>query len=531
MTDNYFAFSSLFSGLSSMAPTLLLFCGAALAIVLAKVVPEQKRVEILRLWTVALLLFSGWFELQTGFSHELGAALLHDPFSRFFRLMSVGGFALLAIFIPTTSLSSSLSSMSSESSNATGERRGMLELTYPIILLSAGGICFLAAAYSLLTLFIGLELCSIPMYLYFRGSAYVTKSEGVSETIVEASRSRFLRVFGYGLFSSLILLFGFAILYGIGGALDLIQLRVNISIVFLTFKKLGPALILAIALITAGVTSKMGLAPFHLWLGESHSLRRSGALPLALLSGLMSGIIALCRIFDNALIAFSGDVMAPLDWAPALTAVITITMFLTALVILKERSLRRILLWLAIAQGGFALCGVISASSIGLSGALLQTLFAILALAMAMPLLEGLESGAQIRETMVTDLTGLARRSPLAGGVLTLAFASLGALPFTAGFTARMDLFNSMLNTRQWWLFSLTAIVSLALLLTVIRLIWKMYRAPDSPADYSDMGLRVSMTPSMRVAAAITCVIILYAGISPVAIEEITVQAVAVFGL
>ncbi len=529
MTDSHFAFSSLFSGLSSMAPTLLLYCGAALALVLAKVVPEQKRVEVLRLWTVALLLFSGWLELQTGFSHEMGAALLHDPFSRFFRLMSVGGFALLAIFIPTTSMSPD-----AMSPDATKERRGMLELTYPIILLSAGGICFLAAAYSLLTLFIGLELCSIPMYLYFRGSAYVTKSEGAPETVAEASRARFLRVFGYGLFSSLVLLFGFAILYGIGGALELIQLRVNISIVFLTFKKLGPALILAIALITAGVTSKMGLAPFHLWLGESHSLRRSGALPLALLTGLMSGIIALSRIFDNALIAFSGDVMAPLDWAPALTAVFTITMFLTALVILKERSLRRILLWLAIAQGGFALCGVISASSIGLSGALLQTLFAILALAMAMPLLEGLEgleSGAQIRETMVADLTGLARRSPAAGAVLTLAFASLGALPFTAGFTARMDLFNSMLNTRQWWLFSLTVIVSLALLLIIIRLIWNMYRAPDSSADCSDMPLKLYLTPSMRVAAAITCAIILYAGISPAAIEEITVQAVAVFGL
>ncbi len=518
------------STLISLGPILLLFCGAALGMVLTRIVPESNRAAILRLWTITILLLSGWLELQTQFSSDFMATMMHDPFSRFFRLTAVGGFALMAIFLPPAS----------DSVLATRSHRRVLELTYPLMLLSAGGVFFLSAAYDLLTLFIGIELCAIPLYLYYRGITEIAESEIKTDTNGEENndseelRSRFLRVFGYGLFSSLILLFGIATIYGIGGETNLLQLRINISIVFLTYKKLGPGLILAIALIAAGLASKLGLAPFHMWLGEFHASRRCGALPLAILTGLLSGTIAIARIFDNVLIAFSGDVMAPLDWAPALTTIFTISMLLTVIVILRERSARRLLLWVSLAQGGFALIGIISASTVGLSGSLLQVLFAVLALAVAIPLIERIESretktqhqNGRIAETSLSDLSGLAHRSPLTAGLLILTLASIGAVPLTGGFIARKELVESALDSQQWWAFSLIIVVSLVIMFSIARVIWSMLRKPKQGLTYTTPHL----TPSMRLAAVLTCAMLVYAGINPAAVQEITVQAASVFG-
>ncbi len=538
MTDatipaGFFTWQTL-SALNVMAPTLLLFVGAGLSFVLVRFVRESNRAEISRLVTITILLFSGWFELQTPFSSGMGAAFLHDPFSRFFRLVAVSGFALLAIFLPSAASKSETHIYQSRS------QRRVLELTYPILLLSAGGIFFLAAAYDLITLFIGIELCAIPLYLYFKGISHISDSAKTSHSTDDTTdcenglRARFLRIFGYGIFSSLILLFGLATLYGIGGETNLLQLRVNISIVFLTYKKIGPSLILAIALISAGLTAKMGLAPFHLWMGEFHASRRSGALPLALLTGIITGVIAISRVFDNALIAFSGDVMAPLDWAPALTAIFTISMFLTVIIIIRERSVRRMLLWVALAQGGFAVIGIISANSAGLSGALTQTLFTILALAIVLPLIErmapvGFENhnpDGQIAELEFSDLAGLARRAPLTAGIIILSLASMAAVPFTGGFVARMGIIESALASQQWWAFSLIVVVSAAILFSVGRLIWSLLRKPE----FSVSPPAADLNMSMRLAAVITCVILIYSGVAPAAVEEMTVQAVSVFG-
>jgi NADH-quinone oxidoreductase subunit N len=530
LTTGFFS-GPLFSALGSLGPILLLFCGAGLGMVLIRLVADSNRAQISRLWTITILLLSAWLELHTQFSSDFMASMMHDPFSRFFRLVAVGGFTLLAIFLPPAP----------ETTLVSRSHRRVLELTYPLILLSVGGIFFLSAAYDLLTLFIGIELCAIPLYLYYRGIVEISESEAQVDTTGDATddseqlRARFLRVFGFGLFSSLILLFGLAVLYGIGGETNLLQLRINISIVFLTYKKLGPGLILAIALISAGLASKLGLAPFHMWLGEFHASRRCGALPLAILTGLLSGTIAIARIFDNTLIAFSGDVMAPLDWAPALTTIFSVSMLLTVVVILREQSARRLLLWISLAQGGFALVGIMSASAAGLSGALGQIMFTVLALAIVIPLVERLApegarnqpTNGQISETRLSEITGLAYRSPLTAGTLILTLASIGALPFTGGFVARMGLIESALESQQWWAFTLIVVVSLAILYSVVRIILSMFRKPERDTEISAPHLNMSM----RLAAVLTCAIIVYTGIEPAAIQEITAQAASVFGL
>ncbi len=519
------------ASLSVMAPTLFLFCGAGLSFVLMRFVGDSKRSHISRMWTITILLIAGWIELQTQFSSQMGAILLHDPFSRFFRLVAVSGFTLLAIFLPA----------SADNVKTPRLQQRVLELIYPILLLSVGGVFFLAEAYDLVTLFIGVELCAIPLYLYFRGITHIAETEashgdtGANLEIANGLRDKFLRFFGYGIFSSLIFLFGLAVLYGIGGETNLLQLRVNISIVFLTYKKIGPSMILAVALLSAGLAAKMGLAPFHLWMGEFHASRRSGALPLAILTGILTGSITFLRVFDNVLIAFSGDVMAPLDWAPALTIILTISMFLTVAAILRERSVRRMLLWIALAQGGFVMIGVISANSAGLSGALIQTMFTVLSLSMLLPLIERMapvgfgdwQSSGRIAEVELSDLRGLARRSPLIAGVLTLGLASLAAAPFTGGFVARLGLAESALDSQQWWAFSLIVVVSLVILFSIGRLVWSLFQKTEFAEKHSEPGL----TMSMRLAAAITCAILIYAGVAPSVVEVLTVQAVSVFGL
>lgn len=500
--------NSISAYLSASSPVALVYAVGLLLVVFHKPLASARGFDISRLLTLMTLALAGYLELNSALGVETSEAMMHDPYSRFFRVITLIGFGLFTVFFDKQTLTA-------ERRQETGASAGWI---FPTMLLTVGGTLNMASAYDLVSLFLSFELTFLPIYLALAYEARCLSNSGLQSSEQRAHRALF-----YGLFGSVTLAFGLVILYGLGGATNLIQLRINLSVVFLTFKKIGPAVILATALVATGLASRMGIAPFHLWYDTLKRSQLRGLLYVALMAGVLTGALGVSRLFDNALIAFSGEVMSPLDWAPLLVALVTITCGLSVVAALREQSLERIVFWLCLGQAALVLAGIATHNELGL----MATLVHLLSYTIALPLVGYLTLSCRgaTQETQLSDIKGLARRSPLMGGVLALALASLGALPWTGGFSARISLIEGVMEVEQWWLLTVLVLASLGLLVIVMRVLVALY----SPAN--EEGISQQFTLSQRVSGALAAAMLVYLGVAPSTIEEIAREAVRVFAL
>lgn len=503
--------------LLQLTPTLMPYIVALVLISLRKHFAAGLNLDWARLLAATALAASAWHEVSNPFGLEAGDLLLHDPFSRYFKLTALIGASALILFYRQKPGRDNKTLESSSTVSAVD--------FISAALLSAGGLMFLASAYDLFAIILGVELAIAPLYIYllFSYQNYRHSNRGRWRL-----RTTALRVVSYGVFSSALLIFGIAILYGISGATDLIQVRINLSIVFLTHQKIGPALLLASTLIAAGFAAKMGLVPFHFWLhslnSEESAFSAPGAARLALYSGLCVGVIGVMRIFDNALVAFAGTVMTPLDWPPVLLLIVTITTTIAAAAAFRQENPRAQLYWLALAQGSYALVGALLHSEAGVQAALSQIFVVTLTLLVAYSLIENILADNPAEGNSENALKGFGRSQPLSGLALAFSLASLGALPATAGFIARLDTAKAALNGQAWWAFVITAVTSAVLAVVSLRLIYRLYQRP-SPEAAPATGFSFPM----RFAGAIACAAILYLGLAPDTLRGITQEVSRAF--
>ena len=386
---------------ATLWPLAGLYLAGILALAASSLGIVKKTPGLIRLFAVIALGLAGYLELQTPFGPEVGHSLLHDPFSRFFKLASL--FGVLTLVTVTGSITRG------------AEHREPPPFFFGATMLSAAGLLFLSSAYDIFTLFIGVELSVFPLYLYLFHYAR-TAERGATRS--EERRLTFLRSLLFGGFASLSLAFGLAILFAIGGATELIQMRINLSVIFLTFRKIGPALLIGMLFCAVGLGSRIGLTPVNVWYAELKSNRPPGALPLGLTAGALAGLIGIARLFNNGLIAFSDPVMAPLDWPPIMLTLMTVTLFFSSAVILKENRLDRIVFWLVVSQGAYALFGLSLFSSDGLSASFYHIFCVVVAGAVALSISDGLagDSSGDSGDATLDSLAGFARRQPLAAG-------------------------------------------------------------------------------------------------------------------
>lgn len=471
-----------------------------------------------RLVSLLALACAGWIELNNTFGTGNGNPFLHDPFARFVILTAILCCALLVILFGHYRRPGD----AQPDSAAIDPMR--LNRFFAAILFLIVGVVFLSTAYDLITLFVGLELCAFPIYLLlFQRLADPEVAAGQEA----ASRRRATtQIFLFGLFSSLLLAFGLITIYGLSGATQLIQVRINLSIIFLTFNKIGPALIAAVALTGAGIAGKMGLAPFHLWLGRFRKSAEPRTLVLALVSGAIIAMVAVSRLYNNALVAFSDKVMAPLDWPPLFVTLLTLSAFLACVASFRENALWRIALWLALAHTSFLLIGPITLSATGIGAMLFHALSYLVALVAMFSILENM--GHNCGELTLESIRGLGRRSPLVGGVLALAVASLGAVPFTGGMSARVFLAQEALRAGAWWMTAVLVTTTVVLLLVCVRVVIAIYRKAD---DSAPVISHITLPLSGRIAAAVAAATLVYLGVAPEALREIANQAASVFAL
>jgi len=326
---------------------------------------------------------------------------------------------------------------------------------HALLLTSIAGMIVLVAAQNLVSVFLGFELLSIPLYVLC-----------ATEMRRASSLESGLKYLVVGSVGSATLLYGLAFLYGATGATDFAAIAGALAAS--ADLASDPLLLTGIALSIVGLGFKASVAPFHQWTPDVYEGAPTPITAFMAVATKAAAFGIILRLFDVALIDVS------LDWGPPLAALAALTIVVGNVGALGQSSLKRLLAYSSVAQAGYMLAGVVVASRLGLQA----TLF-YLVVYLVMNLAAFAVIVARERETPLGDdiasLNGLGASRPLLAWPMTIAMLALAGFPATAGFIGKFYLIDAAVDGNYAWLgvfIVVGSMISLAYYLKVIAAIW-----------------------------------------------------------
>ncbi|MCO5315764.1 MAG: NADH-quinone oxidoreductase subunit N [Solirubrobacterales bacterium] len=340
-----------------------------------------------------------------------------------------------------------------------------------LLLGSVLGMVILAASTSLLTFFIGLELLSIPLYALC----------GTDLRRRESLESGF-KYLVIGSVGSATLLYGMAMIYGASGAtgFDAIAEGLAGSAGVLS----DPITLVGVGLITVGLAFKVSIAPFHQWTPDVY---QGAPTPITAFMAVATKLAAFAIFIRFFLVA-----LGPLadQWDVLLAALAALSIVIGNVGALTQNSLKRMLGYSGIAQGGYMLTGIVVATEAG-TNAIIFYLGAYLAMNLAaFAALVAHERRSGFSDD-IRSMRGLARRSPAIAWPITIAMLALAGLPPTAGFIGKIYLMQALVESDWTWLAVFIAVgsmISLAYYLRVVAAIWMSPEEEAGPARAAATG-------------------------------------------
>jgi NADH-quinone oxidoreductase subunit N len=325
---------------------------------------------------------------------------------------------------------------------------------YTLLLGSVSGMLVLAEANNLITLFVGLELLSIPLYV-------LCATELRRRTSLEAG----LKYLVIGSVGSATLLYGLALVYGATGSTDFSRIgsAIGHSVGFS-----DPLLLTGIALAATGLAFKASVAPFHQWTPDVYQGAPTPITTFMAVATKAAAFAILLRLFDQALVS------SQTDWGPALAALATITIVIGNVGAIPQRSLKRMLAWSGVAQAGYLLAGVVVGTKLGLQATVFY-LAVYLAMNVAAFAVVVARERVSERGDDLASLENLGQASPWLAWPMTIAMLSLAGFPATAGFIGKFYLIDASVSGDYTWLgvvIVVGSMISLVYYLRVIAVMW-----------------------------------------------------------
>jgi len=479
---------------SLLSPMLVLLGGALIGVLVEAFVSKTLRPAVqltLTLGTLLLSLVQVWrIRGQQSLTPAMGTIVIDGPAVLLQATILI--IAIISVFlIADTEHFAALPSAlpgSDEERQAVQSGNQITEV-YPLTLFAVAGMLMFPVANDLITLFVALEMLSLPLYLM----------AGLSRRRRLASQESALKYFLLGAFSSAFFLFGAAYLYGYSASISFAGIREAI---------VGGGgndvlLLIGMAFLSIGLLFKVGAVPFHSW---SPDVYQGAPTPVTAFMAAATKVAAFGAMLRIYYTVFAN---AQWSWTPVLSGIAIVTMLLGSLVAIAQRDVKRMLAYSSIAHAGFLLSGVIALNKAGLDA----TIFYLCAYGVATVGAFGVVTLVRDSAGEVTDLNrwkGLGKRSPFAATSFALFLLAFAGIPLTSGFIGKFSIFSAAYESGAKGVVIAGVLSSAIAAFFYIRVIVLMFFT-DATEDGTSVEIPSILTRvSVVIAAAVTIVLGIY---------------------
>ncbi len=435
---NYFAVS----------PILIVFGAAVVGVLVEAFTPRAARyttqVTLSVAGLLAALIMLVLYVVMDGTSVTTAAGSVAIDHPTLFLQATILVLSLLAVLIMLErtpdrggAFAAQTSSVPGSDGERAAERAGLVQTeVYPLTLLSVGGMMIFPAANDLLTMFVALEVLSLPLYLLC----------GMARRRRLLSQESSMKYFLLGSFASAFFLYGAALIYGYAGSLRLADIAAAID----GTGQGGPIvgrdglLLLGAILLAVGLLFKISAAPFHAWTPDVY---QGAPTPVTGFMAACTKVAAFGALLRLAYVALPG---LQWDWQPVMFGVAILTMIVGSVVAILQTDVKRMLGYSAIAHAGFLLVGVVAMNRAGVSGVLFYLLaygFASIGAFALVTMVRTISVDGSVggEATHLKDWEGIGRRSPLIAALFTVFLLAFAGIPLTSGFISKYSVFSAAL--------------------------------------------------------------------------------------
>ena len=469
---------NLASDLQVLLPELILAVGA-MALLLAGAVTGAKSAPAIS-WGAILLLAGAGVATVLGPDHvsAFHGAFIADGFSRFAKILILIGAALSILLADEFFVSVQLS-----------------RFELPILMLIATlGMLLMVSASSFLSLYMGLELQSLSLYVLAAFNRDHLRSS-------EAG----LKYFVLGALSSGMMLYGISLIYGFTGSTQFASIAAVTHSFGAGGGVSGLGVMFGIVFLIAGLAFKVSAVPFHMWTPDVYE---GAPTPVTAYFATAAKVAALC-LFLRAILTPFPDLLH--QWRQIIVFISVLSMALGAIAAIGQRNIKRLMAYSSIGHMGYALLGLAAGTALGARGVLIYLAIYVFTNLGVFAAIQAMQRRGQAIET-ISDLAGLARNDIKLASVFSLLFLSLAGLPPLAGFFAKFYVFLAAIQAGLVVPAVLGVLASAIGLVYYLRLVKVMFF--DEPVEAFD-PVRGAGSKAILVIASLVALFFIFAA-SPV---------------
>jgi len=384
---------------------------------------------------------------------------------------------------------------------------------FALILASAAGLMLLAGTRDLIAIFIALELTSISQYIL---AAFLRDGRST-----EAG----LKYVLLGAVSSAVILYGMAFLFGLSGTTKLTAPEGEASIAGMVAQadpNTRAALIMAMVFLAVGFAFKMAIVPFQMWVPDVYEGAPTPVAAYLSVGSKAAAFAIVLRVFYEGL----GNDFISSDWSNLFAVMAALSMVVGNVIALVQTNIKRLLGYSSIAQAGNIMVGmaaISAADNMALGAGGVVFFLSTYALTNLGAFIAVIIISSRIDSDEIADYAGMVRRAPLLAVALGFCLVSLTGLPPTAGFVAKVYIFNTAVQSDLVWLVIIAVLNSVVAAFYYLRVVSEMFLAPAP----SEEGIRSSWPVGFALAAATVGVLVV--GLVPTPLISASERAVNIF--
>ncbi len=429
-------------------PELALAC-AGLVILLAGVLPKRESHLGVTMGVVGALLMTAVLVLNQGEGTAFAGQYVADPFGAFMKLLSLLGAALCLVLALDFN-----------------EKQGLARFEFPVLVLFATlGTMVMISANDLMSLYLGLELLSLPLYVI----AAFNRDSGRS---AEAG----LKYFILGALASGLLLYGSTLVYGFAGTTSFDRLAEALN----AETGISPGVVVGIVFVIAGLAFKVSAVPFHMWTPDVYEGAPTPVTAFFASAPKVAAIALLTRVLVGPFGEVSGQ------WQQVILLISIASMVLGAFAAIGQNNLKRLMAYSSIGHVGYALMGLAVDTDSGVRGVLVyMAIYLVMNVGTFAVLVAMRREGRAVEG--IDDLAGLGRTAPVTAMWMAVFMFSMAGIPPLAGFFGKLYVFLAAVQSGFWTLAVIGVLTSVVSAYYYLRIVKVMYfdaevGALDTPA-------------------------------------------------